>query len=166
MAQKPATSRKLAHGSPLDHVNKPATLFNGKRNGCECAKARVMGGGVATSRGDLRLTMTLERCRDVSEDPAMVVGENAATVGGWVSRGLLDCAPLSEIVDDGDMRSAQGISIEISMREICRRIRSPAYQMLPCTRAVYSVNSLPRVIAGVAFTVSCRRDYIDGSVCI
>lgn len=124
-----------------------------------------MGGGVATSRGDLRLTMTLERCRDVSEDPAMVVGENAATVGG-VSRELLDCAPLSEILDGGDMRSAQGISIEISMRETCGRIRSPAYQTLPCTRAVYSVNSLPRVIAGVAFTVSCRRDYIDGSVCI
>lgn len=75
-----------------------------------------MGGGVATSRGDLRLTMTLERCRDVSDGPAMVVGENAATVGGWASRGLLDCAPLSEMLDGGDMGSAQGISIQICIR--------------------------------------------------
>jgi hypothetical protein len=60
--------------------------------------------------------MTLERCRDVSDDPAMVVGENAATVGGWVSRGLPDCAPLSERLDGDDMGSAQGISIEISIR--------------------------------------------------
>lgn len=63
--------------------------------------------------------MTLERCRDVSDDPAMVVGENAATVGVWASRGLLDCAPLSEILDGGDMGSAQGISIEMSVRETC-----------------------------------------------
>lgn len=83
IAQNPATSKKLAHGSPLDHVNRPASLFNGKMNGCECANARVIGGGVATRRGDFRWTMTLERCREVSDDdPAVVVGEKAATVGG------------------------------------------------------------------------------------
>lgn len=75
-----------------------------------------MGGGVATRRGDLRFTITLERCRDVSDDPVVVVGENAATVGGWTSRGLLDCAPLSDILDGGDMGSAQGISIEVSTK--------------------------------------------------
>lgn len=41
-----------------------------------------MGGGVATSRGDLRCTMTLERCRDVRAAPEMVDGEKAAIVGG------------------------------------------------------------------------------------
>lgn len=93
MAQNPATSKKLAQASPLDHVNKPARVFRGNKNGCECANARVMGGGVATRRGDLRLTITLERWREVSDDPVIVVGENAATVGGLLSRRLLGCAP-------------------------------------------------------------------------
>lgn len=41
-----------------------------------------MAGGVATSRGDLRWTITLDRCREVEAEPAMVDGENAAIVGG------------------------------------------------------------------------------------
>jgi hypothetical protein len=72
--------------------------------------------------------MTLERCREVSDDPAMVVGENAATVGGWASRGLLDCAPLSERLDGGDMGSAQGISIEMSVSKTCLLGKKSAYQ--------------------------------------
>jgi hypothetical protein len=41
-----------------------------------------MAGGVATRRGDLRCTIMLERCLDVKDEPEMVVGEKAATVGG------------------------------------------------------------------------------------
>ena len=41
-----------------------------------------MGGGVATSSGDLRWTMTLERCLELKAEPVMVDGEKAATVGG------------------------------------------------------------------------------------
>lgn len=41
-----------------------------------------MDGGVATSSGDLRCTMTLERCREVRAEPEMVEGEKAAIVGG------------------------------------------------------------------------------------
>lgn len=44
-----------------------------------------MDGGVATKRGDLRCTMTLERWREVKAEPVMVEGEKAAIVGGWES---------------------------------------------------------------------------------
>jgi hypothetical protein len=51
-AQNAATSKKLSQGSPLVHVNNPKNLLRGSRNGCEYAKARVICGGVAMSRGD------------------------------------------------------------------------------------------------------------------
>jgi len=66
---------------------------------------------VAIKRGDFRWTMTLERCRDASDEPAMVVGEKAATVGGLLSR-VSEGAPLSERFDGGDMESIHGDSVE------------------------------------------------------
>jgi hypothetical protein len=81
--QKVATSKKLCQGSPVVHVRRPTSLFRGRRNGCEYARALVMAGGVATSKGDLRCTITLERCREVKAEPAIVEGEKAAIVGGW-----------------------------------------------------------------------------------
>ena len=42
----------------------------------------MIAGGVATRRGDLRCTMTLERWREVRAEPVIVDGEKAATVGG------------------------------------------------------------------------------------
>jgi hypothetical protein len=60
-AQKPATRRKLSHGSPVVHVKSPANLFNGSKNGCEYARTRVTCGGVAASRGDFWCTRIAER---------------------------------------------------------------------------------------------------------
>lgn len=80
MVQNPARNRKLCQGSPVVHVNSPTSVFKGRMNGCEYASVRVISGGVATRRGDLRCTMTLERRLEVKEEPEMVVGENAATV--------------------------------------------------------------------------------------
>jgi hypothetical protein len=41
IAQKLATRRKLSQASPVVHVKSPASLFNGRRNGCEYASTRV-----------------------------------------------------------------------------------------------------------------------------
>ena len=64
-----------------------------------------MDGGVATRSGDFRCTMTLERCRDVKAEPAIVEGVKAATVGGWESGW-----PLSWATDEGAMESIHGRS--------------------------------------------------------
>ena len=44
--QKPATNKKLSHGSPLVQVNNPTNLLSGSKNGCEYANALVICGGV------------------------------------------------------------------------------------------------------------------------
>lgn len=51
-AQKPATKRKLSHGSPVVHVSSPTSLLRGNIKGCEYASTRVICGGVAASSGD------------------------------------------------------------------------------------------------------------------
>lgn len=42
----------------------------------------MIGGGVATRRGDFLWTITVERCLEARDDPEILVGEKAATVGG------------------------------------------------------------------------------------
>ena len=68
-AQKPATSRKLSHGSSELHDTRPSSLFKGKRYGWEYARARVTGGGVATSSGDFLWTIMVERRLEVLDVP-------------------------------------------------------------------------------------------------
>jgi hypothetical protein len=80
--QNVATSKKDSHGSLVLHDNSPASLFSGSRNGCEYARARVIWGGVATSKGDFLCTMMVERCFATEEEPDNVFGEKAAIVGG------------------------------------------------------------------------------------
>jgi hypothetical protein len=90
IAQKPASRRKLSHGSPLVHDNSPAILLSGCMKGYEYANVRVTCGGVATSRGDFWWTSMVERCRnEVGSLRANVGGEKAATVGGFGSLLLL-----------------------------------------------------------------------------
>lgn len=84
-AQKAATSRKDSQGSSVLHDSSPASLLSGSRNGCEYASARVICGGVATSKGDFLCTMMVERCFETEEVPDSVFGENAAKVGGFGS---------------------------------------------------------------------------------
>ena len=85
IAQKAATSRKDAHGSPVLQVSRPAKRFKGRRNGCEYASALVICGGVATSSGDFLWTMMVDRCFVAVDVPDMLLGEKAATVGGFGS---------------------------------------------------------------------------------
>jgi len=90
--QNAATSRKDSQGSSVLHDNSPASLFSGRRNGCEYASARVICGGVATSRGDFLCTIMVERCFEREEELDNVFGENAAMVGGlgsYVGCGVL-----------------------------------------------------------------------------
>lgn len=61
IAQKLATSMKLSHGSAVVHVNSPASLFSGRRNGWEYASTRVICGGVAASSGDFWCTSMADR---------------------------------------------------------------------------------------------------------
>ena len=107
-AQKPAMRRKLSHGSLLVHDSKPASLFRGRMNGWENANARVIWGGVATSRGDFWWTRMVDRCLTLEgwdgENVAIVGGFGSAPAGEWVD-------PLSEIRDGvEDIESSQGVS--------------------------------------------------------
>jgi len=79
MPQNEQTSRKLSQGSPVVHVKRPATLFSGRRNGCEYARARVICGGVAMRRGVFWWTSIADRC---FEEVVEVDGVKAAMVGG------------------------------------------------------------------------------------
>jgi len=83
--QNTATSRNDSQGSCVLHDSKASNLFSGSRNGCECARALVICGGVAMSRGDFLCTMMVERCFADAEYPEVVDGEKAATVGGFGS---------------------------------------------------------------------------------
>ena len=83
-AQKAATTRKLSHGSPLDHVNSPKVLLRGRRKGCENARALVTSGGVAMSKGDFMFTCIVADCRVLGE-VCELLGENEAIVGGFGS---------------------------------------------------------------------------------
>lgn len=73
-------------------------------------------GGVAASRGLFRCTMTLERWREVR----FVVGEKAATVGVYGSRGAAG-SPSSWRCD---MESINGVSIRISNQIIVGHVIS------------------------------------------
>ena len=63
--------------------------------------------------------MILERCREVRDEPRMVVGEKAATVGNWLS----SCKPWSCEYDEAAMESIHGSSsgITSSARKDWRR---------------------------------------------
>ena len=82
--QKAATRRKLSQGSPLVQVINPTTWLSGRRKGWENASARVIIGGVATSKGDLRFTSIVDRCLVAGEE-LEELGEKAAIVGGFGS---------------------------------------------------------------------------------
>jgi hypothetical protein len=77
-AQKLATSRKLSHGSAVVQVNSPASLFRGRRNGCEYASTRVTCGGVAASSGDFWCTRIAERSFVCGVACPMFEGEKVA----------------------------------------------------------------------------------------
>ena len=79
IAQKPATRRKLSHGSPDVHETRPRSLFKGSMYGCEKARALVTVGGVATSKGDLRCMRTVVLALD-EVGPYPDCGEKAAAV--------------------------------------------------------------------------------------
>ncbi len=78
-------------------------------NGWENARARVMVGGVAMSKGDFRCTRIVDRCL-VAGDEAPDVGEKAAVVGGF--RSSLDFpGPASEPrAGDEAISAIQGVS--------------------------------------------------------
>ena len=107
IAQKPATIRKLSHGSPVLHVIRPTTRLSGRMNGWEKANALVTAGGVATSSGDLRCTRIVERCFVAVEIP--VFGEKAAWVGGLGSLLLTRRSSMS-CTGEGDISAIQGVS--------------------------------------------------------
>jgi hypothetical protein len=102
--------------------------------------------------------MTLERCRDASDEPAMVVGEKAATVGGLESR-RGDDAPLSERFDGGDMESIHGDSERSEQADAVSKgakeeVLRWTYQELPCTNLF---DYLTEIIAGVRITRSSMQ---------
>lgn len=88
-------------------------------NGCECANALVICGGVATSKGDFLCTMMVERCFAVAEYPEVLLGAKAATVGGFGSKVCLgEAGPLLTLyVDDFDIGSSQGRSVDCQYRD-------------------------------------------------
>lgn len=85
VAQKLANIKKLSQGSPVVHDNNPASLFSGCMKGWLYAKARVICGGVATSRGDFWCTRIVDRCFNVAVVEFRADGEKAATVGEFGS---------------------------------------------------------------------------------
>ena len=78
-------------------------------NGWEKARARVMVGGVATSKGDFRCTRMVDLCL-VAGDEVPDIGEKAAVVGGF--RSSLDFpGPVSDPRAGDEVISAiQGVS--------------------------------------------------------
>ena len=121
IAQKPATRRKLSHGSPVLHDKRPTNLFRGNRNGCEYARALITCGGVAISRGDFLCTMIVDLCRELIEEPDRLGGEKAATVAGFGSYvGCEADEPSSDLyVEEGPIDVSQGVSKEMRVRKRC-----------------------------------------------
>lgn len=88
--------------------------MRGRRKGCEKARARVIVGGVATSRGDFRCTNIVDRCLVAGEEPD-AVAENAAMVGGFTSS-LVFPLPWSEgYAGDDAMSASKGVSVSMSV---------------------------------------------------
>lgn len=106
--QKATTSRKLSQGSPLDQVISPRAWLSGSRNGCEKARARVISGGVAISKGDFWPTTTIFR----RADREGCEGEKVAIVAS--ASGLPFDGPAVEWFVGEAIKSSQGVSASVS----------------------------------------------------
>ena len=150
MAQKPETMRKLSHGSPLVHVTRPTIRFRGRRNGCEKARARVMVGGVAMSKGDFRCTKMVDRCLVAGEE-VPDAGEKAAVVRRFTSSLDFPDPVSGPRAGDEVISAIQGVSDLCQSRSSCksgkfRRVLHQTYQTQPCKSMQLGEVGLPRTV--------------------
>lgn len=153
MAQKPATIRKLSHGSPVLHDKRPTNLFRGNKKGCEYARALVTCGGVAISRGDFLCTMMVDLCRELIDEPDRFCGEKAATVGGFGSYVGCDAdEPSSDLyVEEGPIDVSQGVSIEMRVR---KRYTSHKPALASCPKGL-PIAAINWCQLGIHYHVAC-----------